>query len=99
MPPSEDASQMVMLWVPSEGGGFYVFATTPRGSYGEILKPHDFVVWIPQAIQEKPSPSLFLGDRRSDWFGLIRAKTSRTAPFIGAKSSWTAAPEIVCRYD
>lgn len=90
MPPREDGSHEVMLRVPSEDGGFYVLATTPRGSNGEILKPHDFVVWIPfQAIQGKFRPSHFLGDPRSDWFGVIRAKTSRTFE----------KTEVVCRYD
>jgi hypothetical protein len=82
-----DGSQLALLKVVSEDGGFIVAAKTPSGR-GDRLKPGDFVMWVPHTWIDTPSP-----DKRFGWVGLIRAKINwmevgTTGPF-----------QLICRYD
>jgi hypothetical protein len=86
-----DGSQLALLKVISEDGGFIVQAKTPSGS-GDRLKPGDFVLWVPDTLMEIPD-TFEIPDKRLGWVGLIRAKINwmevgTTGPF-----------QLICRYD
>ena len=86
-----DGSQLALIKVISEDGGFIVVAKT-LGSGGDRLKPGDFVLWVPDALMEIPD-TLEVPDKRLGWVGLIRAKINwmevgTTGPF-----------QLICRYD
>jgi hypothetical protein len=78
-----DGSQIAVLRVISEDGGFIVSSQTPPGR-GPPLQPGDFVTWVPVAFHE-PTAKLS-GDPRFGWVGVIRAKINTQF-------------EILCRYD
>src|SRR6185437_3763642 len=65
-----DGSQLAVLKVVSEDGGFVVVAKTPSSS-GDRLVPGDFVAWVPQ---EQLVADQLGSDKRLGWVGLIRAK-------------------------
>ena len=84
-----DGSQLALIKVISEDGGFIVVAKT-LGSGGDRLKPGDFVLWVPETLLEITSMET---DKRLGWVGLIRAKINwmevgTTGPF-----------QLICRYD
>ena len=83
--------QHAVIRVVSRDGGFIVISTTPSSGRGEKLKPGDVVLWVPSVYSEEEG--LALGDKRSGWIGLIRAKVK---PEIR-----TDNPNfiIACRYD
>lgn len=66
----EDGSQLAMIRVASEDGGFVVPAKTP--TRGEKLKPGDLVMWVPMSFNDEIGSKM--PDRRFGWIGLIRAK-------------------------
>ena len=87
-----DGTQLALIKVISEDGGFIVVAKT-LGSGGDRLKPGDFVVWVPVALNEIPDTFEVPPGWRLGWVGLIRAKINwmevgTTGPF-----------QLVCRYD
>jgi hypothetical protein len=82
-----DGTQLALIRVISEDGGFIVPATTPS-SKGDRLVPGDFVAWVPHTYTDAPLP-----DKRACWVGFIRAKIRW--------KEWgtTGQPELICRYD
>ena len=79
-----DGSQVAVLRVTSEDGGFIVCARTPSGD-GVPLRAGDFVIWVP--MSHSLTTAAQSSDLRFGWIGLIRAKIKTQHPF-----------EIVCRY-
>jgi hypothetical protein len=67
----QDGSQLAMIRVASDDGGFIVPAHTPSGK-GDRLKPNDIVIWVPMSYQKELGEKL--GDKRAGWVGLLRAK-------------------------
>ena len=82
-----DGSQLALLKVISEDGGFITTAKTPS-SKGDRLVPGDVVAWVPVGYNDAPLP-----DKRMCWVGLIRAKMNWI--------EWptTGQPTLICRYD
>lgn len=64
----DDGSQLAMIKVASDDGGFNVPANT-AGTEGVILKPGDLVAW--QAMQYMPELGNIAEDSRFGWVGLI----------------------------
>ena len=86
-----DGTQMALLKVISEDGGFRVMATTPSGK-GDRLVPGDVVAWVPFAYQDMDQLS-DRDDKRIGWAGLIRGK-------VRWMEMGTSGPfELFCRYD
>ncbi len=85
-----DGSQLALIKVVSEDGGFVVPAKTPSGM-GDRLIPGDFVAWVPHTYMDAlgaRSP-----DKRMGWVGLIRAKIRWSG--VGASGKF----DLMCRYD
>ena len=64
----DDGSQLAMIKVASDDGGFNVPANT-AGTKGAVLKPGDLVAW--QAMQYMPELGNTVEDSRFGWVGLI----------------------------
>lgn len=86
----KDGSQLAMIRVASDDGGFVVPATTPSAK-GDRLKPDDVVIWVPMVYQKELGEKL--GERRAGWIGMIRAKV---APEMDTTKDGF---NILCRYD
>jgi len=82
-----DGSQLALIKVVSEDGGFVVPAKTPSAK-GDRLIPGDFVAWVPHTQLETPFP-----DKRVGWVGLIRAKLR------WLEWGTSGQPDLICRYD
>jgi len=82
-----DGSQLAVIRVVSEDGGFVVPAKTPSAK-GDRLIPGDVVAWVPHTLVETPFP-----DKRIGWVGLIRAKVR----WMGVGTSGPF--DLICRYD
>lgn len=66
----QDGTQLAMIRVASDDGGFVVAAKTP--TKGEKLAVGDLVMWVPAAFSEEVGSKV--QDRRFGWIGLVRAK-------------------------
>lgn len=66
-----DGTQLAMVRVAAEDGGFVVPTTTPSDK-GDRLMPGDLVVWVP-AVHNRELAKGF-GDYRQGWVGFIHAK-------------------------
>ena len=84
-----DGTQLAVLRVASKEGGFVVLAKTPSEK-GTRLNSRDVVIWVPSIYN--PEIAKGLGDARTGWVGLIRA---RVKPEINS----TGGFEISCMYD
>lgn len=78
-----DGSQLAMLRVASDDGGFVVPAKT--ASNGPLLKPGDLVFWVPIKHEAPLLPEQFEVDPRFFWVGFIVLKIDRV---IDAGSKW-----------
>jgi len=87
-----DGSQLVMLKVASDDGGFIVPSRTPL-PIGENLKPGDLVIWVPVEYMEMSRAVDETIDSRFGWTGFVVAKVK--PEFDPQNTSF----EIVCRYD
>jgi hypothetical protein len=85
-----DGSQLALIKVVSEDGGFIVTAKTPSDK-GDRLVPGDFVAWVPYTYHNDPlDPSV---DKRIGWIGFIRAKLR------WLEMGTTGQFDLICRYD
>lgn len=88
----EDGSQLAMIRVASDDGGFVVPAKTP--TRGDKLEAGDLVMWVPMAFSEEVGSKM--QERRFGWIGLIRAKLApEIDPNPGAK---TNGFKVICKY-
>jgi len=85
-----DGSQMAMIRVAADDGGFVVPATTPS-KRGDRLQPGDVVVWVPGAYKEEIGAAF--GDPRCGWVGLILAKVA--AEYDPKNPQWN----VLCEYN
>jgi hypothetical protein len=86
-----DGSQLALLKVVSEDGGFIVTAKTPSDK-GDRLVPGDIVAWVPYTHHNVDSLGT-LADKRIGWVGFIRAK-------VRWLEMGTSGPvDVICRYD
>lgn len=87
-----NGTQMAMLKVASEDGGFLVMSTTATEK-GDPLNPGDCVIWVPMQHQAAMVDAIEGVDPRFGWIGFIVAKI---AAEIDPKSNQF---NIICRYD
>lgn len=86
----DDGTQLAMIKVASDDGGFVVAAKTPTG--GDKLVVGDVVIWVPMTFNREAASKV--PDQRFGWIGLIRAKVAPQldvnpgAPTNGFKLLW-----------
>lgn len=85
-----DGSQLALINVASEDGGFIVPANTPSKT-GDRLVAGDLVIWVPMVFNNEIG--IKMGDSRSGWVGMIRAKI---APELDMSKPGFV---IICPYD
>lgn len=87
-----NGTQMAILKVASEDGGFLVMSTTATAE-GDALQPGDYVVWVPMEHQAAMVDAIDGVDPRFGWIGFITAKIKAEIDPNGDQLS------IICRYD
>ena len=85
-----DGSQLAIVRVAAEDGGFIVPTNTPSKA-GDKLVAGDLVIWVPMVLNKELGSRM--GDPRSGWIGMIRAKIE---PEIDLTKSGF---NIICGYD
>lgn len=68
-----NGTQLAMLKVASEDGGFLVASTTATGM-GDDLKAGDYVIWVPAQYNSPMVNAVNEVDPRFGWIGFIVAK-------------------------
>jgi hypothetical protein len=85
----KDGTQLAMLKVVSDDGGFPVVAQTPLAG-GDRLKPKDLVIWVPVTWNKEIVPADV--DERFGWVGYIVAKLK---PELDMRNNGF---KIICHY-